>query len=288
MILILTCANKVRIFFNALSMLKVAIQGYEGCFHQIAANKYFGRGIEIMPYDTFRGVAAAVKSGEADKGVMAIENSIAGSIISNYSILQDANLQVAGEVYLPVMQNLMALPGVTLEDIREVESHPMALLQCVDYLDRHSWKLIESEDTALSARHIAEKGLRHTAAIASELAAEMFGLQILAPEINTIRSNYTRFMILKRHDHNIDPRANKASLYFKTDHCEGSLLRALSQLNGINLSKLQSYPIPSEPWHYLFHIDLEFRCLDDYITNLDRLQQATEEVHVYGVYRSGK
>lgn len=269
-------------------MLKVAIQGYEGCFHQIAANKYFGRQIEILPNDTFRGVAAAVKNGTADMGVMAIENSIAGSIIANYSILQDANLQVAGEVYLPVMQNLMALPGVSIDDIREVESHPMALLQCVDFLDRHPWKLIESEDTALSARHIAEKGLRHTAAIASELAAEMFGLQILVPEINTIKSNYTRFMILKRHDHNIDPHANKASLYFKTDHREGSLLRALSQLNGINLSKLQSYPIPSEPWHYLFHIDLEFRCLDDYISNLDRLQQATEEVHVYGVYHSGK
>lgn len=269
-------------------MLKVAIQGYEGCFHQIAANKYFGRQIEILPNDTFRGVAAAVKNGTADMGIMAIENSIAGSIIANYSILQDTNLQVAGEVYLPVMQNLMALPGVSIEDIREVESHPMALLQCVDFLDRHPWKLIESEDTALSARHIAEKGLRHTAAIASELAAEMFGLQILVPEINTIKSNYTRFMILKRHDHNIDPHANKASLYFKTDHREGSLLRALSQLNGINLSKLQSYPIPSEPWHYLFHIDLEFRCLDDYISNLDRLQQATEEVHVYGVYHSGK
>lgn len=287
MILILTCASTVRIFLTD-TMLKVAIQGYEGCFHQIAANKYFGRDIEIMPYDTFRGVAAAVKSGEADKGVMAIENSIAGSIIANYSILQDANLQVAGEVYLPVMQNLMALPGVKLDDIREVESHPMALLQCVEYLDQHPWKLIESEDTALSARHIAEKGLRHTAAIASELAAEMFGLQILAPEINTIKSNYTRFMILKRHDHNIDPNANKASLYFKTNHKEGSLLKALSQLNGINLSKLQSYPIPSEPWHYLFHIDLEFQCLDDYISNLDRLQRATEEVHVYGVYRSGK
>ena len=183
-------------------MLKVAIQGYEGCFHQIAANKYFGRQIEILPNDTFRGVAAAVKNGTADMGVMAIENSIAGSIIANYSILQDANLQVAGEVYLPVMQNLMALPGVSMDDIREVESHPMALLQCVDFLDRHPWKLIESEDTALSARHIAEKGLRHTAAIASELAAEMFGLQILVPEINTIKSNYTRFMILKRHDHN--------------------------------------------------------------------------------------
>lgn len=268
-------------------MLKIAIQGYEGCFHHIAANEYFGRGIDILPQDTFRGVAAAVKRGEADMGMMAIENSIAGSIIANYSILQDAKLQVAGEIYLPIKQNLMVLPDVELEDIREVESHPMALLQCIDYLDNHPWKLIESEDTALSARHIAEKGLRRTAAIASELAAEMFGLKIIAPEINTIKSNYTRFMVLKRHDHNIDPRADKASLYFKTDHREGSLLRTLSRLEGINLSKLQSYPIPSEPWHYLFHIDLEFGCLDDYIRNLDRLQEAAEEVHVYGVYRSG-
>lgn len=268
-------------------MLKIAIQGYEGCFHHIAANEYFGRNIDIMPQDTFRGVAAAVKRGDADMGMMAIENSIAGSIIANYSILQDANLQVAGEIYLPIKQNLMVLPDVGLDDIREVESHPMALLQCIDYLDVRPWKLIESEDTALSARHIAEKGLRHTAAVASELAAEMFGLKIIAPEINTIKSNYTRFMVLKRHDHNIDPQADKASLYFKTDHREGSLLRALSQLQGINLSKLQSYPIPSEPWHYLFHIDLEFGCLDDYIRNLDRLQAAAEEVHVYGVYRSG-
>ena len=268
-------------------MLKIAIQGYEGCFHHIAANDYFGRDISIMPQDTFRGVAAAVKRGEADMGMMAIENSIAGSIIANYSILQDAKLQVAGEIYLPIKQNLMVLPDVELEDIREVESHPMALLQCIDYLDSRPWKLVESEDTALSARHIAEKGLRHTAAIASELAAEMFGLKIIAPEINTIKSNYTRFMVLKRHDHNIDPHADKASLYFKTDHREGSLLRTLSQSQGINLSKLQSYPIPSEPWHYLFHIDLEFGCLNDYIRNLDRLQEAAEEVHVYGVYRSG-
>ena len=268
-------------------MLKIAIQGYEGCFHHIAANDYFGRDISIMPQDTFRGVAAAVKRGEADMGMMAIENSIAGSIIANYSILQDAKLQVAGEIYLPIKQNLMVLPDVELEDIREVESHPMALLQCIDYLDSRPWKLVESEDTALSARHIAEKGLRHTAAIASELAADFFFNDTATTEIYTIKSNYTRFMVLKRHDHNIDPHADKASLYFKTDHREGSLLRTLSQLQGINLSKLQSYPIPSEPWHYLFHIDLEFGCLDDYIRNLDRLQEAAEEVHVYGVYRSG-
>ena len=273
---------------NKENMQKIAIQGYAGCFHHIAANLYFGRDIEILPCDTFRAVAAAVKQGEADMGLMAIENSIAGSIIPNYSILQDENLQVAGEVYLPIKQNLMVLPDVELEDIREVQSHSMALLQCVDYLDDHNWKLIESEDTALSAKHIAEKGLRHTAAIASELAAEMFGLKIIAPEINTIKSNYTRFMVLKRYDHNIDKQANKASLYFKTDHKEGSLLKALSCLEGINLSKLQSYPIPSEPWHYLFHIDLEFACLDDYIRNLTRLQAVTREIHVYGVYKSGK
>lgn len=269
-------------------MKKIAIQGYEGCFHHIAAIQYFGRDIEIVPCDTFRAVASMVKRGEADMGLMAIENSIAGSIIPNYSILQDANLQVAGEVYLPIKQNLMVLPDVELEDIREVESHSMALLQCIDYLDNHSWKLIESEDTALSARHIAEKGLRHTAAIASELAAEMFGLKIIAPEINTIKSNYTRFMVLKRYDHDIAPNANKASLYFKTAHEEGSLLKALSQLQNINLSKLQSYPIPSEPWHYMFHIDLEFKSLDDYIDNINRLQSVTSEMHVYGVYRSGK
>ena len=139
------------------AMQKIAIQGYEGCFHHIAANQYFGRDIEIIPRDTFREVATTVKSGEADMGLMAIENSIAGSIIPNYSILQDENLQVAGEVYLPIKQNLMVLPGVELEDIEEVQSHSMALLQCIDYLDQFSWKLVESEDTALSARHIAEK-----------------------------------------------------------------------------------------------------------------------------------
>ena len=275
-------------FFSPTTMKRIAIQGYEGSFHHIAANLYFGRDIEILPCDTFRAVATSVKRGDAYMGLMAIENSIAGSIIPNYSILQDENLQVAGEVYLPIKQNLMVLPDVELEDIQEVESHSMALLQCVDYLDEHNWKLIESDDTALSAKHIAQKGLRHTAAIASELAAEMYGLKIITPEINTIKSNYTRFMVLKRYDHNIAPDVNKASLYFKTNHEEGSLLRALSCLEGINLSKLQSYPIPSEPWHYLFHIDLEFSCLDDYIRNLNRLQIATEEIHVYGVYHSGK
>ena len=269
-------------------MKSIAIQGYEGSFHQIAAFRYFGRDIDTVPCATFRQVAAEVKSGRADAGVMAIENSIAGSIIANYSILQDSNLQVAGEIYLPIKQNLMTLPDTDFKDIREVQSHPMALLQCVDFLDNHpEWKIVESEDTALSARIIAEKRLHGSAAIASSLAAEMFGLEIIEPEINTIKNNYTRFMILKPHDHHIAPDADKASLYFKTDHRSGALMRALSQLDGVNMSKLQSYPIASEPWHYLFHIDIEFDCLDDYMINLERLQKVTEEVHVYGVYRNG-
>lgn len=268
--------------------MKIAIQGYEGCFHQIAANDYFGRDITTLPCATFREVARRVKNGDADYGVMAIENSIAGSIIANYSILQDEGVQVMGETYQPIMQNLMVLPDVNLSEITEVESHPMALLQCVDYLDSHpEWKLIESEDTALSARLIAEHGDRHKAAIASTLAAELFGLKIIAPEINTIKNNYTRFVVLKRYDHRIAPDADKASLYFKTDNREGALLRALKALDGVNMTKLQSYPIPSEPWHYLFHIDIEFDCLNDYIRNLNRLQEAVEEVHVYGVYQSG-
>ena len=269
--------------------MKIAIQGYEGSFHDIVARNYFGDEVTIIPCANFRQVARHVEGREADYGVMAIENSIAGSIIANYSILQNSRLQVAGETYLHIRQNLMALPGTRLDDVEEVHSHPMAFLQCTDFLDAHPWKLIETEDTALSARRIAESGIRNAAAIAGELASELFGLEIIAPEINTIRSNYTRFMILKRHDHYIDPLSDKASLYFKTDHCQGSLLRVLGQIDdpAINLSKLQSYPIPSEPWHYLFHVDMEFSCLDDYIKVLDRLQDTAGEVHVFGGFRCG-
>ncbi|MDR2894073.1 MAG: prephenate dehydratase [Alistipes sp.] len=268
--------------------MRIAIQGYEGSFHQIVAESCFGREAGIIPCDTFREVARRVKSGEAAFGVMAVENSIAGTIIANYGILQEAGVQVAGEYYLRIVQNLVALPGTRLEDITEVESHPMALQQCHNFLDTHpDWRLVESEDTALSARRVAEKGLGTTAAIASESAARLYGLEIVAPEINTIKNNHTRFVIIKVQDLLIAPDANKASLYFKTDHSPGSLVRALGVLDGVNMSRLQSHPIPAEPWHYMFHIDLEFPSLDIYAANLERLVRATEEVHVYGVYPSG-
>ena len=267
--------------------MKIAIQGYQGSFHHIVAEQYFGPEIELLTCDTFREVARRTKSGEAAFGIMAVENSIAGTIIANYGLLQEAGVQVAGEVYLHVVQNLMALPGATLDDITEVESHPMALQQCHNFLDTHpDWRLVESEDTALSARNVAERGDKHVAAIASESAARLYGLDILAPDINTIKNNYTRFVIIKVQDLLIDPKADKASLYFKTDHRQGSLVRALEVLDGVNMSRLQSHPIPAEPWHYMFHIDIEFPSLEVYSANLERLIRATEQVHVYGVYPS--
>ena len=270
--------------------MKVAIQGYEGSFHHIVAERYWGEGIEIVPCPTFREVARQVESGDSDCGVMAIENSIAGSILPNLGILHNSRLQAVGEYYLHIRQNLMALPGVRLEDIEEVHSHPMALLQCVDFLDPHGWKLVETEDTALSARRIAERGTRNAAAIACELAARLFGLEILAPDIHTIKNNCTRFMILRPDHQPIDEKADKASLCLMTDHRQGSLLQVLRAMedSSINMTKLQSSPIPSEPWHYMFHIDMEFASMDDYNEVIERMRRASRELHVYGVYRRGE
>ena len=269
---------------------RVAIQGYEGSFHHIVARRFLGERAEIVPCDTFREVARQVESGGAEYGIMAIENSIAGSILPNLGILHNSRLQVTGEYYLHIRQNLMALPGVGLEGIEEVHSNPMALLQCVDFLDTHRWRLVETEDTALSARRIAERSIRNAAAIAGDLAAELFGLEIVAADIHSIRNNYTRFLVLRPDHQPIDERSDKASLCFKTDHRHGSLIRVLREMEDstINMTKLQSSPIPSEPWHYMFHVDMEFACMDDYNRVIERMRSVTSELHVYGVYRKGQ
>lgn len=270
--------------------MKVAIQGYEGSFHDIVAREYFGGEIVIVPCDTFKEVAALVERGEVERGVMAIENSIAGSILPNYRLLQNDNLQVAGEAILTIRQNLLTLPGVQLEDIREVHSHHMALMQCDEFLESKRWRLVETEDTALSAKQLSADGDTSRAVVASRLAAELFGLEVKVADIHTIKSNYTRFMILKRHDHTIPPDANKASLYFSARHEQGSLLRVLREMgsNAVNLTKLQSYPIPSEPWHYMFHVDMEFDSIYEWVRVLDRLQEVAQSVRVYGVYKRGR
>lgn len=273
-------------------MKKVAIQGYAGSFHHIAAQRYEGSAVEILPCDTFRAVARAVERGEVEYGVMAIENSIAGSILPNYNILQRCNVRVTGEIYLQIRQNLMVNRGVKLEDIREVESHQMALLQCADYLDAHNWRLVETADTALSAAELQRSGSRTTAAVAGALAAELFDLDIIAADIHTNRNNYTRFLILERCDREqFEPTAesiegNKASLYMKIPDTSGSLYSALGALEGldINMSKLQSYPIADQPFNYMFHVDMEFGNIVALRTALERMRAKGVEVHVYGVY----
>ncbi len=162
---------------------------------------------------------------------MAIENSIAGSILPNYNLLKKSNLTIVGEVYLQIKQNLMVNPGVKLEDIREVHSHHMAIQQCLEYLDKYNWKLVETEDTALSAKHIHQHKSKHIAGIASKLAAELFDLEIIGPNIHTMKNNYTRFLIVKASEKNSEiEEANKASVNFHTDHSKGSLARVLTKI----------------------------------------------------------
>jgi prephenate dehydratase len=271
---------------------KVAIQGYEGCFHQEAARKFFGSAVEVVPCPTFREVIRVSSSKkESDGGIMAIENSIAGSILPNYNLLQKSNLKIVGEVYLHIRQHLMVNPGITLTDIREVHSHPMALLQCTDFLDQHPWKLVETEDTALSAKYIHQHRMKHAAAIAGKLAAELYQMEIIAPNIHSIKNNYTRFLILKRAaDANEIASANKSSLCFQTDHSRGSLARVLSIVadQGVNLSKLQSFPISGTDWKYAFHVDMEFDEIDQFYRVMDLIKPLTEGLNIYGVYQKGE
>jgi prephenate dehydratase len=272
--------------------INISIQGYEGSFHQMAAQQFFGKNVEVIPCATFREVVKlATNKKESDGGVMAIENSIAGSILANYNLLQRSNLVITGEVYLQIRQNLLVNRGVTIDDIREVHSHPMAIQQCFDFLDKHDWKLVETEDTALSAKHVHQHKSKHIAAIASKLAAELFDLDVLAPNIHTLKNNYTRFLILKREEtaQKIDG-ADKASVSFHTDHSRGSLAKVLAKIaeDGINLSKLQSFPIPDTNFKYSFHADMEFEHINQFEKVIDDIKPLTEYLKVYGVYKRGE
>jgi prephenate dehydratase len=271
---------------------KVSIQGYEGSFHQVAAQQFFGKEVEVIPCATFREVVKiAGNKKESDGGVMAIENSIAGSILPNYNLLQKSNLKIIGEIYLHIKQQLLVNPGVELDDIREVHSHPMAIQQCLEYLDKYNWKLVETEDTALSAKHIHQHRSKHVAAIASKLAADLFDLEVIAPNIHTAKNNYTRFLILQRDDIAMpDPEANKASVNFHTDHSRGSLARVLTRIaeGGINLSKLQSFPIPGTEWEYSFHADMEFDTPQQFESVVAGIKPLVSELKIYGTYKKGK
>jgi len=271
---------------------KVAIQGYEGSFHQVAARHFFGKNLEVIPCDTFRQVVQLGADAKlSDGAVMAIENSIAGSILPNYNLLQKSKLQVIGEVYLSISQNLLTYPGVKLEDIKEVHSHPMAILQCLDYLEKYNWKLVESEDTALSAKVVHQNKSKHTAAIASKLAAQMFDLNIIKPDIHTLKNNITRFLIVGPASIKTSvENANKASIYFQTDHSRGILANVLAKIaqGNVNLSKLQSMPIPGSTFKYGFYADLEFDNKKQIEKVLEVLKGLTNSIRIFGMYQKGK
>ncbi len=270
----------------------IAIQGFEGSFHQEAARHFFGKQVLVICCPSFRElIKQASTQKNCDGAVMAIENSIAGSILPNYTLLQKSNLVIVGEVYLQIKQQLLVNPGVQLEDIREVHSHPMALLQCMDFLDEKNWKLIETEDTALSAKLIHQHKSKHIAAIAGKLAADLYNLHILAPNIHTQKNNYTRFLVLETSANACTVEdANKASISFFTNHSRGSLAKVLGKIAnaGINLSKLQSMPIPGSDFQYSFHADLEFEKLSQFQKAIKRIESLTEGIRIFGIYKNGK
>lgn len=269
-----------------------AIQGFEGSFHQAAAQTFFGNDVEIICCNTFQKVLSVADDIQLSAGgIMAIENSIAGTILPNYQLLQKSNLVIIGEIYLQIDQNLLVDKNTTLENIREVHSHPMALLQCSDFLEKHNWKLVATEDTALSARQVAENHSAHIAAIAGKCAADIYGLNILVPCIHTEKNNFTRFWVLKNKAvaQKVE-NADKASIQFTTDHSKGSLAKVLNKISdaGINLGKLQSMPIPGSDWKYSFHADCEFNQYEQFQEMIATLRPVTAEIKIYGIYKNNK
>lgn len=274
-----------------MSTLKIAIQGVLGSFHHQVALRNFGEKIEILDFTSFESVARAVSSGEADFAVMAIENSIAGAILPNYDLIDRYGLGIRDEYYLPIGHQFMALPGQTIQDITEVRSHPMALLQCKAFFAQHTHiHLKEDTDTASVARDIAKGNLKGVAAIASSIAADIYGMEIIAPDIQTVKNNFTRFIILQKETVKPVTSANKASIKVTIQDQQGGLAKLLTLISnkGINLSKIQSIPVIEKPWEYAFFIDLVFDNHAIFSQTIEEIQAGFGEVKIFGEYLSKK
>lgn len=271
--------------------MKIAIQGVQGSFHHKVAQAYFKDDVATVACDSFPKLVDALVTGEATDAVMAIENSIAGAILPNYALLDQHDLHIEGEFYLDIQHNLMALPGQDFKDIKEVWSHPMALLQCRKYFEQYPHiKLVEDTDTAGVARHIQKEGLKGIGAIASTTAAEIYNLEILAPSIQTIKDNATRFFILNTKTKHTNIQADKASLRFTTDHKRGSLATILNVMSDckLNLTKIQSMPIIETPWKYAFFVDITFVSYEDYVKAKKVLSIMATDFKVLGEYKNRK
>ncbi len=266
---------------------RVAIQGIATSFHELAAFTYFGGPVDTVECLTFHELCESLNTGRANFAVMAIENSIAGSILPNYFLLQQYHFAIVGELYVPIHLHLAALPGVKLKDIRTVESHPMAIRQCTEYLQQlPNISVRESEDTALSAKKIRDLQLKDVAAIANSQAVERFGLQILEKRIETHRKNFTRFLLLTKARTKVNG-SNKASLSFEVANEVGSLadVLVLFRDHHLNLTKIQSIPIVGRPQEYTIHVDVEWGRREQYDEAMRRVLRETRNLNVLGEYK---
>jgi len=269
---------------------RVAIQGFQGCFHEQAARLFYNCPLDIVECATFEDLYQSLDDGKADAAVMAIENTVSGGLLHNFELLRTRGRRVKGEVYIQIGQNLMALPGQKLEDIHEVRTHYMAINQTRPWFEANApWiRLIESEDTAKSAQDIARSSEMGVGAVASELAAQLYGLDILAPHIETYRQNFTRFLVI---DDNLtipEDKINKALLCFTLPHKPGSLAQILTILSfyEMNLTRIQSLPFPGRQWQYFFYVDIKFSSLDRYHQALSAVRPLLEDVQILGEYTS--
>ena len=272
-----------------MSKKNIGIQGIQGSFHHIVANEYYGNNIDIDEFLTFEMMSRHLAEGKSDASIMAIENSIAGSIIPNYALIDRNQLQIVGEYSLSINHQLMAFPGQKIEDIKEVHSHPMALLQCKDFFHQYpKIRLVEAEDTADEAKRISENKLHGIGAIASQEAADFYGLQILASSIQTIINNVTRFVIIQNSGQLIAKESiNKAALKFKLDHQRGSLAAVLNVMSDcqLNLTKIQSLPIIKTPGKYAFFVDVTFEDFTHYEKARKLIAIMASEFKILGEYR---
>lgn len=270
----------------------IAIQGIKGSFHHQVAQLYFNNTTEVVECMSFDGTVDSLLKGDTDYIVMALENSIAGSIIPNYALIDTHNLKIIGEHYLDIQHNLLVLSGQSISDITEVHSHPMALLQCKVFLKQYPHiKLIEAKDTADVAKQISEQNIKGIAAIASKNAAQLYGLDTLAESIQTIKHNETRFVIVKRkNEQNTTNEVNKASLKFELEHKRGSLATLLNVLSDckLNLTKIQSLPKIDTPWKYAFFVDVTFETYKDYEKAISIMGLMAENFKVLGAYKNAR
>ncbi len=279
-----------------ISKIRVGIQGGPASFHEIASLFHIGEDCENVAFHSFEQLVDAVENGELHAGLMAIENTVAGSLLPNYALLKGKNVQIIGEILLHIEQNLMALPGQSIEDIKEVYSHPMALQQSAGFFKQYPHiKLIEADDTANSAMRIAKNQIKNTGAIASMRAAELFKLEVLARSIETNKRNFTRFLILSNNEeikqrHFAHKDLNKASISFALPHEQGSLSSILSifAFYHLNLTKIQSIPVIGKEWEYHFIVDLTFENQKIFEQSLDAIKPLISELQIYGIYHKAK